>query len=131
MNPSTIDQPSAPAAAAPAFRACADVHETPTHLLLLCNLPGVAAADVQLGIEGRVLTVSGTPQAGPPPEGKTLTEYPTGTWKRSFKLHCEVDQDHIQARSRNGVLEVTLPKASPAGPRRIPVIAGPETDGPP
>lgn len=127
MNPTPIAHSSSSSTPARAFRAAADLYETATHLQVRCNLPGVAAENIQLSIEGRLLTVSGTPESGPLPDGKALIEYPTGSWKRSLKLHCDVDVDNIRAQTRNGVLDITLPKLSPAGPRRIAVTSGPET----
>lgn len=52
------------------------------------------------------------------------TEYNVGNYSRQFMVNEEIDASRIEARIRNGVLEVSLPKAEAARPRRINVKAG-------
>jgi HSP20 family protein len=49
------------------------------------------------------------------------TEYNVGNYFRQFALNEDVDETRIQARMRNGVLEVELPKREHAKPRKIEV----------
>jgi HSP20 family molecular chaperone IbpA len=51
------------------------------------------------------------------------TEYNVGNYARRFTLSNEIDTDRITARMFNGVLELELPKAEHAKPRRISVSA--------
>jgi HSP20 family molecular chaperone IbpA len=69
-----------------------------------------------------VLTITGS-QGRYQPEGfdQVLEEYGTGVYRRSFTMSREIDEAGITARIRNGVLEVELPKAADARPRRIAV----------
>lgn len=127
MNSTPLSCPSPTTLPVPVFRAAADIHETSSQLTVLCDLPGVAPEDLIIEIKDQVLTVSGTPGIQALPEGEAHLEYRSGTWKRSFQLHCEVDEPKILAASRNGVLQVTLPKVVPSGPRRIPVTVSRET----
>ena len=57
------------------------------------------------------------------PEGARLVhqEYHDGDFLRSFILSDNVDHERISAKLTNGVLEVTLPHAPKAQPRKIPV----------
>ena len=75
--------------------------------------------DDVLRLEGRV-----SPQEY---EGLTpvYTEYNVGNYLRRFTLTNaqHFDREQISARLVNGVLEVKLPKAEQAKPRRIPVSA--------
>ena len=48
-----------------------------------------------------------------------------GSFYRRFALPDSADAEGIQARGRNGVLEITIPKRPEAAPRRIQV--GPDT----
>ena len=50
-------------------------------------------------------------------------EFEVGDFLRSFILSDEVDYDRITARLSHGVLEVELPRAAQAEPRRIQVNA--------
>lgn len=121
MNSATDAIPSSNTLPTPVLRASADIHETASHLIVLCNLPGVAPGDVVLEIKDQVLSISGAPRTGTPAGSQSILEYRSGLWKRTFQLHCEVQETGIQANCRHGVLQITLPKVLPAGPRRIPV----------
>lgn len=92
MNSTPLSCPSPTTLPVPVFRAAADIHETSTQLTVLCDLPGVAPEDLIIEIKDQVLTVSGTPGIQALPEGEAHLEYRSGTWKRSFQLHCEVDE---------------------------------------
>jgi HSP20 family molecular chaperone IbpA len=102
----------------------ADIYETPAGVLIRCDMPGVADQDVEITLENRVLTVRGT-QMGQGKEGcETLSgEYLTGVYERSFGLSRDLDDSAIKARLKDGVLDIDLPKAKEAQPRRIQVTA--------
>jgi HSP20 family molecular chaperone IbpA len=51
------------------------------------------------------------------------TEYNVGNFQRSFRLSTAIDAQHIEAKMKNGVLELRLPKAEEARPHRIPITA--------
>jgi len=99
-----------------------DIYETPDGLWLWADMPGVddtslevRVADNELSIEGRVA----------PQEYDNLNpvyiEYNVGNYRRTFSLSNEIDTERIKARMTNGVLELELPKAERAKPRRITV----------
>ena len=47
-----------------------------------------------------------------------------GYFSRSFSLPFKVDSEKVEARYMNGILKVTLPKASDVMPKKINVING-------
>ena len=49
------------------------------------------------------------------------TEYNIGNFRRSFDLSNSIDQDKIRADMKDGVLNLTPPKAEEAKPRKITV----------
>ena len=51
------------------------------------------------------------------------TEYNVGNYARRFTLANTIDAERISARMKNGVLELELPKAEKAKPRRIAISA--------
>lgn len=51
-----------------------------------------------------------------------LSERRTGSFKRTFTFPIRVDQDNVSASLRNGVLNITVPKAAVPEPRRISVL---------
>lgn len=102
-----------------------DIFETETGLVLLADMPGVAAGDLRVHLENDVLTIEG--EAAPPEggeEAEVLREYYTGRYRRQFTLSDTIDQAKIEARLKDGVMELTLPKAAKAQPRKITVQAG-------
>jgi len=97
-----------------------DIFDTEAGLVLRADLPGVTADDLELQVEDNRLTLLGkvTP---PAPEGAQLIyqEYRIGDFLRSFILSDDVDHERITAKLIDGVLEVTLPRAATAQPRKI------------
>lgn len=106
----------------PVFVPAADIYETPGGIVIRCDMPGVAEQDLEITLENKQLTVTG-PQMGQGREGfETLAgEYLTGVYQRSFTLSRDLDDSGVTARLKDGVLEIQLPKAREAQPRRIPV----------
>ena len=99
-----------------------DIFETPDGLVLRADLPGVSLEELELQVQNKRLTLFGrVPPAAP--EGARLVhqEYHEGDYLRSFILSDNVDHDRITAKLTNGVLEVFLPHAPEAQPRKIQV----------
>jgi len=101
-----------------------DIYETDDSLVLLADVPGVKAEHLSVRLEKNVLTIHGRvdpTDAG----GRNLihAEYETGDYYRVFSLSDEIDQDRIDAKLRNGVLTLRLPKAARAKVRKINVSA--------
>ena len=99
-----------------------DIFETDDGLVLLADLPGVSGDTLELQVQDNKLTLFGR-VAAPAPENARLIhqEYRVADFLRSFILSDEVDHEQIEAKLNNGVLEVTLPRAAKAEPRRIQV----------
>lgn len=95
-----------------------DVHETPSEVVVRSAVAGVAAADIDVSVTHDTLTVRGTRHhdAVSHPEAVVhVSECFWGAFSRSIVLPCRVDPDRSDARMRNGVLTVTLPKAAASG----------------
>jgi len=97
-------------------------------LVLHYDLPGVGLEEVEITLDGNVLTVSGERKASTE-EGVNyyLNELPYGAFTRSVTVPEGVDADTIKARFENGVLEVVLPGAvQEVQPKRIAIETGKE-----
>lgn len=102
-----------------------DIYETPDSIWLVADMPGVDEQSVDVHVEKGVLSIDGRVSLQDY-ENLTpvYTEYNVGNYARRFTLSSEIDTERIKARMRNGVLELELPKAEHAKPRRIAVSAG-------
>ena len=106
-----------------------EVAETDDAMELTAELPGVKPEDVQMEIEGNVLTLHGTKKAEHEEEKKKdelryrVWERSYGEFSRAFTLPSTVDVDKIEAEFKNGVLNVRMPKMAEAKGRRIAIEA--------
>ena len=102
-----------------------DIYETPELLHLWADMPGVDEKSVHLNLADGVLTIEGNVGVNDYQNlAPVYTEYNVGNYLRRFTLSNDIDSDKITARVTNGVLELTLPKAERAKPRRINVTTG-------
>jgi HSP20 family molecular chaperone IbpA len=101
-----------------------DVSESKDAFLVVAELPGVGQDGVEITIEKNVLTIAAKAEARAP-EGyqRLYGAEPAREYQRVFTLTDAVDRDAIRAAMKNGVLHLTLPKASESRPRRITVQA--------
>jgi HSP20 family protein len=102
-----------------------DVTETESQWLVRVELPGVAAEAVEVSVVGNVLTVKGEKKAEEAVEGHNVrrTERRHGKFVRSLEFPTDVDAGKVEARSKNGVLTIVLPKAEASRPRTVEVKA--------
>jgi HSP20 family protein len=96
--------------------------ENEGNLVLEADVPGLGDRDVQISIHQDVLTLSGERKADAP-QGWFVhrQERRPVKFSRSFALPCKVDPEKSTATLKNGVLTVTLAKATEAKPRAIAV----------
>jgi len=104
----------------------ANVHETADDVRVSVPLPGVDPARLEVAVEGGVLRIAGERPApelsAEAKEGSFVrAERIRGPFLRRVELPVEVEADKVEASYRQGVLEVVLPKAAAARPRRIQV----------
>lgn len=99
-----------------------DMHETKDDLVLKVELPGVREKDVAVSITGDLLTIRGERRwnRDEAKEHKFLhVERVYGQFERLVQLPMAVQADKVRASCRDGVLEITLPKAEELKPREI------------
>ena len=99
-----------------------DICETQDSLWLWADMPGVDEGSIEVKLADSVLSIEGRVSLQYYENlAPVYTEYNVGNYLRRFTISSDIDVDHIKARMANGVLEVELPKAESAKPRRIPV----------
>ena len=98
-----------------------DVRENKDNLVLAFEIPGVREKDVTVSITGDLLTVKG--ERGFDREIKDESYHRVerlyGKFERMVQLPMSVQSDKVRASYRDGVLEVTLPKAEEVKPKEI------------
>lgn len=106
---------------ATAFSPAFEVKETTDAFVLKADLPGVAEADLDIGVHNNVLTISGSRSAEERKEGETyaLYERQFGSFSRSFSLPDMADGEKVEAKLDAGVLTLTIAKKAAAQPRKI------------
>ncbi len=102
-----------------------DVFEESGSVVVKAELPGLKKEDIDIEIEGDVLTISGKKEKEEKVERKNYYRYEraAGAFSRSVTLPVEVEPGQIKAELKNGVLEVRAPKKAGAEPKtkKIPI----------
>jgi HSP20 family protein len=93
-----------------------DVSETGDAYEISAELPGLEEKDVEVSLEGDLLTVKGEKKGESEKKKKDyyVMERHYGAFRRSFRLPETVDDSKIKASFEKGVLHLTLPKAAEA-----------------
>lgn len=101
-----------------------DIYESDREITLLADMPGVLTDGLNIDLRDDTLTLTGeiAPWEGAKEED-ILIEYETGRYFRQFTLSEVIDQTKIDAKLRDGVLHLSLPKVAKATPRKIKVTA--------
>lgn len=100
-----------------------DISEDQDKFTIHADLPGVKSEDIEVTAENGILTIKGERQGHKEEEKDNYrrVERFSGSFIRRFTLPERADLDNIAARTRDGVLELTIPKSVEAKPRRIEV----------
>jgi HSP20 family protein len=93
--------------------------------VLKAEVPGICADDIDVSIVGNNLIVRGEKRAETETkeEDYYYKERSYGSFYRSIPLPSEVDEQKIEANYEDGVLEIEIPKAVKATPKKISVKA--------
>jgi HSP20 family protein len=105
------------------WRPAVDIKEETDRFVIHADLPGVDPKDIDITMEGGMLTIKGERQSESREEtdGYKRVERVAGTFYRRFSLPDTADADRIGAKGKNGVLEVIIPKQEKVQPRKITV----------
>lgn len=100
-----------------------DVTESENAFRVVADVPGVSPDDIEISLHNGVLTVRGERKTDNEVKDDSFTrrERFRGTFTRQFTLPDTADQETVSAKSQNGVLEITIPKAKKNSPISITV----------
>jgi HSP20 family protein len=102
-----------------------DIVEEGDRIVFRAELPGVDRNDIDIKMENGTLVLRGEKkQEKEVNDGSAhRVERYYGSFTRSFVVPTTINAERISASYRDGVLEVVLPKAEEAKPRKIKVLA--------
>ncbi len=100
-----------------------DVHVTNDELIVRGDLPGVGKDDLHITLEEGTLKIEAEKKEEKTEDGKSwyVRERRFGKYSRLMELPFRVAADKISATLDKGVLEIKLPKAEEAKPKKIEV----------
>ena len=95
------------------FIPAAEMTETPEAVQLKLEIPGMEAKDLNLEVTADSLTINGERKSEikTEEEGFTRTEFRYGKFHRVIPLPVRVDNNNVTAEYKDGILNLTLPKA--------------------
>jgi HSP20 family protein len=99
-----------------------DITEDNNNLYIYADMPGADEKNVNITLESNVLTIEAHVE-NVDVEGCEIcgAEYATGDYYRVFTINETVDRDKIEAKMKNGMLNIILPKAEVAKVKSIPI----------
>jgi HSP20 family protein len=93
-----------------------DMLDQGDELMIRASLPGINPDDLDVHLQGDLLTIHGDHDASTDTGNWLVRERPTGTFNRTLNLPFRVDPDRVDASYEQGVLTLRFPKTglSPA-----------------
>jgi HSP20 family protein len=120
-NDGALNSPEASSSPSVSWVPRVDIHEEKDRFVVLADVPGVDAKDIDITADNGVLTVRGERKVEKreTESGYERIERVAGSFLRRFTLPEGANTEQIKAKQTNGVLEVTIPKTPAVQPRRI------------
>lgn len=89
-----------------------DIDETDKEMVITAELPGVSDKDVEVSLAGDILTIKGEKRSEREEKNgdSTYMERRFGSFSRSVRLPFEVKDERVDAKFKDGVLTIHLPK---------------------
>lgn len=105
------------------FRPAINVAEKEDRYCLEVEIPGVDPEQVDIELEGNVLTIKGEKTKEQKVEDKEQrmykVEHSYGSFYRSLTLPENIDNEHISAETKNGMLYIDVPKSEQSKAKKI------------
>ncbi len=98
-----------------------DFSETPKEYVVRMEIPGVARDDLDVNLDGNLLTIGGKRELRKEEKGEDFLweERIEGRFARTLRLPAVVQEAKIEALYNDGILTVRLPKMEPAMKSKI------------
>ena len=98
-----------------------DIREESNRFLIKADIPGVDPKDIEINMEDNILIIKGERNTFNKEEKEEYSrlERLQGQFYRRFILPDTADATQIKARSKNGVIEIEIPKKEKASIKKI------------
>lgn len=100
-----------------------NVAETDKEVTVTAEMPGLKEEDIDISFNGSLLTIKAERKFEEEKKEKQYhrTEIQYGTLSRTLRLPEGLNGDAIDARYKNGILTLTIPKVEPTPTRKVKV----------
>ena len=96
-----------------AFIPAAEMSETEDAVHLKLEIPGMNAEDLDIQVSAEAISISGERKSETKTEekGMTRSEFSYGSFSRVIPLPSRIEHTNVKAEYKDGILNLTLPKA--------------------
>lgn len=100
-----------------------DIEEDNEYFIVKAELPGIKKEDIKISVRGNLLSITGGRKQESEIKNKTFHRFERsyGKFMRKITLPSEVNADKVQAKYKDGILTITLPKPESMKPKEITV----------
>jgi HSP20 family protein len=103
------------------FLPSVDIHEDKDAYVIAVDLPGMKPEDIHVSSHDGLLSISGKRESVHEDKEQKRSERVFGSFLREFSMPENADLERIEANSKDGVLELRVPKSVKPQPKRIEV----------
>lgn len=98
-----------------------DIEDKANQFIIHADLPGVKSSDIDVSVDNGVLTIKGERESEKKEEKENYKriERFSGSFMRRFTLPDGADPDKISAKTKDGVLELVIPKSEKSKSKRF------------
>jgi HSP20 family protein len=102
-----------------------DVYEDSDAIVIKADLPGMSQSDIDIEMNNDTLTIKGERKFEDEArrENYVRIERQYGAFQRSFTIGIPIEAEKVKATYRNGILELSIPKAEITKPKKVQVSA--------
>lgn len=100
-----------------------NIYEDGNGIKIFAEMPGLSKEDININLLGNQLAIEAEKKQVYEDKDYQIhrSEIDSGKFIRSFNLPYEVNSNCVEAKLRNGILELVLPRAEQSKPKKISV----------
>ncbi len=119
-----IGAPGRPSFSIPFMEPAVDIYETEDQVVMVAEIAGIRDQDLELEVEGSRCILRGVRKPLPQGEKREFrqVEIGHGPFQRELFLPAAVNPDAVTTVYKDGMLQIALPKASPARSRTLTIL---------